>query len=99
MSDAVIIKTRKFKRNPLLSRKQVCFPFCFICGGDCCYDDMTESDPVLRGAVLSRHNCSSQYSSALGEYGVSYMACEYDARWRRVKIWMFPVFLMTVVPQ
>jgi hypothetical protein len=27
MSDAVIIKTRKFKRNPLLSRKQVCFSF------------------------------------------------------------------------
>lgn len=25
MSDAVIIKTRKFKRNPLLARKQVCF--------------------------------------------------------------------------
>ena len=24
MSDAVIIKTRKFKRNPLLARKQVC---------------------------------------------------------------------------
>jgi hypothetical protein len=24
MSDAVIIKTRKFKRNPLPSRKQVC---------------------------------------------------------------------------
>ena len=24
MTDAVIIKTRKFKRNPLLARKQVC---------------------------------------------------------------------------
>ncbi len=24
MTDAVIVKTRKFKRNPLLARKQVC---------------------------------------------------------------------------
>ena len=28
MSDAVIIKTRKFKRNPLLARKQVCTGKC-----------------------------------------------------------------------
>jgi hypothetical protein len=25
MSNAVIVKTRKFMRNPLLSRKQVCY--------------------------------------------------------------------------
>jgi hypothetical protein len=28
MSNAVIVKTRKFKRNPLLARKQVCLPLC-----------------------------------------------------------------------
>lgn len=46
MTDAVIIKTRKFKRNPLLARKQVCFMgwgfrFAWICSRNVLNNGMT----------------------------------------------------------
>lgn len=47
MTDAVIIKTRKFKRNPLLARKQVCGVTIFVSGGWMCIRDPYDTSMAM----------------------------------------------------